>query len=232
MIYRHNFVQLPLHLLLSGGYIILKFTISPFLYAARKVGFRSRLPSKIDAAINKTILPLTESPDSKKKIDIEPNVKIGDPIPPTPVIFPDGKTRPLSEYNNLPLLLIFVRGSWCSYSRLHLANIMKFKEHFNKAGVNILAITSYHDQDWWRSKGIDIPMCIDTEGKIFKDFGIHINSWLEKAWGRTLPHESVFLFNDKGRLVSTDVRKVSNIFPGQKFLGSEKLIQIIDKDLN
>ena len=72
-------------------------------------------------------------------------------------------------------------------------------------------------------------MCVDSEGNIFKTFGIHIDSWIEYAWGRNLPHESVFLFDQNGILVFSDVRKVNGMLPGQRFLGSVTLLEKANK---
>jgi peroxiredoxin len=106
---------------------------------------------------------------------------------------------------------------------------MANKDKFESAGIKLLAITGYEDQEWWFSHGIDIPMCIDLEGDVFKAFGVQIDSWIEYAWGRNLPHESVFLFDKNGILVFSDVRKVNSILPGQRFLGSHTLLENAQK---
>jgi peroxiredoxin len=229
MIYKHKIFELPLYLGLSAIYIIPKFLISPFLYVSKVVGLRSSFPTKLDATINKIALPLTEGPDSVERLDVQPNLKQGDTIPAVQVQFSNGKTILLNEYANSPLLVIFVRGSWCSYSRLHLADIVTNKSKFESLGIKLLAITGYKDQEWWCSHGIDIPMCIDSESDVFKAFGVQIDSWIEYAWGRNLPHESVFLFDTNGILVFNDVRKVNSILPGQQFLGSHTILEIAHK---
>lgn len=225
MIYKHKVFELPIYLGLSALYIIPKFVISPFLYLFRKLGFQSSIPKKLDATINKMFLPLTEKPDSNEQMDIQSKIQIGDTLPPIELKFLDGSTKRLNNYSQKSLLMIFVRGSWCSYSRLHMADIMSNIDKFHNAGIALLAITAYKDQEWWNSNGINIPFCIDEAGEVFEAFGIQIDSWVEYAWSRTLPHESVFLFNDNGELVFNDVRKVSGILPGQRFLGSSTLLK-------
>ena len=227
MIYRHTILKLPIFLVSSAIYIGLKFLISPLLYLLKYMGVQSHLPRKIDSIINRTILPLTEKPDSVIKMDVEPKVKNGDKLPSIKLIFPDGDTLALNEYTKKPLLIIFIRGSWCSYSRLHLSDIMSNKEELEKTGIEFLVITSYNDFDWWLSNNIDLPMCFDPDGNVFDFFGIKVESWMEYAWGRILPHESVFLFDSDGILVSKDVRKVNSILPGQRFLGSDKWLEIV-----
>ena len=225
MIQRHKIFELPLYLSLSALYIILKFLISPFLYLAKTIGLRTTIHTRIDAVINKNVLPLTEKSDSSVRVDVKPKLEIGDELPSVSVTLPEGKMCLLKDYTKTPLLIIFIRASWCSYTRLHLADIMANKEKFDKAGVQILAITGYQDQDWWSENGIDIPMCVDLDGEIFESFGIKINSWMENTWGRNLPHESAFLFDKNGKLMFRDVRKVSSVFPGQRFLGSTILLE-------
>ncbi len=146
---------------------------------SKVLGLRSSFPTKLDATINKIVLPLTESPDSMERLDVKPKLQKGDTLPSVKLKFSDGKTGFLNEYANKPLLVIFVRGSWCSYSRLHLADVMSNKDKFESAGVKLLAITGYKDQEWWCSHGIDIPMCVDSEGDVFKEFGVQIVSWIE-----------------------------------------------------
>ena len=229
MIYKHKILELPLYLGMSAIYIILKYIISPFLYVSKVLGLRSSFPTRLDSSINRNILPLTESSDSVERLDVKPTLQKGDKLPSVQLKFSDGKTVLLNEYTKTPLLVIFIRGSWCSYSRLHLADLMSHKDKFKKAGIKLLAITGYFDQESWFSYGIDIPMCVDSEGNIFKTFGIHIDSWIEYAWGRNLPHESVFLFDQNGILVFSDVRKVNGMLPGQRFLGSVTLLEKANK---
>jgi peroxiredoxin len=213
----------------SGIYVVIKYLLSPFLYVARLAGYKSDVPKRIDAGINRIILPLTENIDEIQKNEVQSNLHVGEYLPALPVTLSDGSKFFLDQFTKTPLLLIFIRGSWCSYSRLHLAEINSYKDDFERAGVKLLAITSYQDQDWWRSKGINIPMIIDKDGSIFKRFGLLVNSWYEFTWGRLLPHEGVFLFGSDGKLLESDVRKINNLLPGQCFLSAKKWLEIIDK---
>lgn len=231
MIRKHHKLQLPFFIGVSGIYIILKYTVSPLFYFLRLIGLSSPILKSIDSKMNKAFLPLTESADEKEKLEVQINLQLGDPLPAIEVMLPNGSLEWLHNYTNTALLIVFVRGSWCSYSRLHLSNIMARKNEFEKIGVKLLAITSYRDQDWWQSKGIDIPMVIDSNGSIFNCFGIKSDGWIDFAWWRVLPHESAFLFNHNGRLVAFDVRKVNSIIPGQKFLSSDKWLEIAHKYL-
>jgi peroxiredoxin len=231
MIYKHKKLQLIFFIGLSGIYIILKYTMSPILYVLRRIGLSSPILNRIDSKINKALLPLTEKPDEKEKFDVQTNLQNGDPLPAIEIKFSVGSFKWLNNYTDTALLIVFVRGSWCSYSRLHLSDVMARKSEFDKKGIKLLGITSYNDKDWWQSKGIDIPMAIDSDGAIFHCFGVKSNGWIDFAWWRILPHESAFLFNKNGILVASDVRKVNSVIPGQKFLSSHRWLEIANKHL-
>lgn len=232
MIKKHSILQLPLFLVLSGGYIIVKYAISPLLFLFRKMGMAPAAVRKLDATCNRTILPLTESADLQMHSDVLPAIAIGDAMPHIEVKYPNGKQGLLSEAVKYPALLFFVRGSWCSYSRLHLKDVIQHMGDFKDAGVQIIALSSYDDQEKWKSMGVDIPLFVDTSGAVFRAFGVKIDSWTEFAWGRVLPHESAFLFDLNGNLAACDIRKVSGIKPGQKFLGSTAWLKIIKSKTN
>ncbi|WP_242117369.1 redoxin domain-containing protein [Aestuariivivens sediminicola] len=229
MLRKHPIIQLPIFITASAVYIILKYITSPFIYVFKRMGFTFKNLSIWDASINRAILPLTERADMTEKLDVKTRLRKGDRLPSLRIHFSDESSGDLQDFKGAPLLMVFVRGSWCSYSRLHLSDLLSRQEDFEKAGIRLLAITSYEDQDWWHSHGINIPMCIDKEGEIFDRFGLRVETWMEFAWGRTVPHESAFLFDSKGVLVARDVRKVSSILPGQKFLGSARWLEIAHK---
>ncbi len=228
MLKRHTKVQLPPYLIMSGLYIIGKYAITPFLFMFRKMGMEPNIARKLDASCNRAVLPLTESSDSKTRVDVVPKITIGEKMPKVRVKYPEGTFGRLDEVAQAPMLLILIRGSWCSYSRLHLLDLMNHKEEFMQLGVQLMAVSSYDDSQKWESMGVDVPMCVDVTGDVFDAFGIKIKSWTEFAWGRILPHESAFLFGDNKKLLAFDVRKVSGIQPGQKFLGSGAWLNIIN----
>ena len=155
---------------MSGIYIILKYTLSPLHYLLKRIGFNSPILRKFDAAVNRAVLPLTERPDNLVRLDVTSKIKKGGPLPPIYIKSQNGSAVLLNEIQT-PLMLIFIRGSWCSYSRLHLSDVMSKKEQYDVAGINILVITSYRDEAWWVSKGINIPMYVDSDGEVFKAFG-------------------------------------------------------------
>ncbi len=231
MIYKHSTLQLPAFISLSACYIIFKFSLSPFLWVLRKAGLKSDIPKQVDSIINRSILPLTESSAKLRKAEERPGLDYGDKLPSTQISFSDGTNKLLDTISKHALLLIFIRGSWCSYSRLHLSDIFSKADHFKRKDIELVVITSYADQEWWNKNEIVGPMILDEGGKIFNQFGIRVKSWIEFAWGRIIPHESAFLFSNKGELIEFDVRKVNSLIPGQKFLGADAWLEIADMKL-
>jgi peroxiredoxin len=227
MIYRHRKVQLFTFIIISGLYITIKYLISPFLFALRKAGLKSKLPGSVDARINRLVLPLTEVPHKLLKREVHVNFNPGDFPDVISILSSSLKSDFIQKITGIPLMIIFIRGSWCPYSRLHLSDLSSIRNLIEATGVRMLVVSSYNDFEWWNSREIDFPMVVDSEGRIFKKFGLLVNSWYEFTWGRIIPHESVFLFSDNGKLIESDVRNVSNLLPGQKFLSSKVWLKII-----
>ena len=128
MIYKHNKLQLIVFIGLSGMYIILKYTISPLIYLLRISGLSSPVLNRIDSKINKAVLPLTENPDTKEKLEVQINLQAGDPLPAIQIILSDGTIQMLNKYTNKALLIVFIRGSWCSYSSTSLIEYYGWKK--------------------------------------------------------------------------------------------------------
>lgn len=213
-------------LALAGAYLVAKRIVSPPLYLARRFGYSGSWPERLDAALNRTCLPLTERPDNEVRLDVEPKLAVGDPVPDVPVTFPDGSRRSVLSSTRPPVLVVLARGSWCSYSRLHLADLEAASSRFSAAGVSLLVVTNRADAAWWHSRQVRIPLASDPDGSLFGAMGVRVDSWIEIAWGRIIPHESAFFFDSDGRLAAADVRRVSSTRPGQSFLSAERWLKI------
>ena len=220
-------LRMAARLLLSGLYVIVKRAASPLLHVARQYGYSASWPRHLDAAVNRACLPLTERPDDEIHLDVAPRLGIGDLVPEVPVIGPDGSLRSLSVCAKPPMLVVLARGSWCSYSRLHLADLDALSGAFEQAGVSLIAVTNQSDVSWWRAHGVRIPLASDPDGAVFRAMGVQVDSWVERAWGRVIPHESAFLFDSAGRLAAADVRQVSSTRPGQRFLSAKRWLAIV-----
>ncbi|MFC1629223.1 redoxin domain-containing protein [Gemmatimonadota bacterium] len=225
---RHSLPLVVLLAPLSGIYIVIKWILSPVLYLIRLMGVRPSWSSSIDAYVNRLITPLTERSDNALRVDITPTIGLNGLLPEVNLQLPDGSSRSLRSYAGKPLLLILARGGWCSLSRLHLAELNASLPEFEEKGVQLLAVISHPRYSWWQIDGISIPIVADEEGGLFRILGLHADSWKERVWGRVLPYESVLLFNDEGRFLAADIRKVKGAKFGQTFLSSRSWLEIID----
>jgi peroxiredoxin len=210
----------------TTAYILAKWIASPVLLIFRRVRWRGTWPRRLDAAANLACLPLTETPDRRERQDVTPSLAPGDLVPDVPVSLAGGKKRSLRSFAGRPLLLALVRGNWCSYSRMHLTDLCAAAPRLTAAGVELLAVSSHAEEEWWGSHGVTIPIGADPDGALFRALGVRVDTWLETAWGRVLPHESVFLFDASGRLVAADVRRVSSTRPGQTFLSADYWVEL------
>jgi peroxiredoxin len=209
----------------TAAYLLSKWTVSPALYLFRRAGLPPSIPRRIDSAANRLVLPLTERPDSKRRIDVEPALRRGDPLPDIGVCGSDGCWRSLRSFA-APLLVVFLRGSWCSYSRLHAADVARRANALAAAGIHVLLVSSDGTDRAWHDLKLPLSIAADPFGHVFDALGISLRSRLEFAWGRVLPHESAFLFDDQRRLVACDVRRVSGVTPGQSFLSADVWLNI------
>ena len=224
---RYSPTRVAFHLVGSASYIAAKWCTSPVFYLARRAGWRGEWPRRLDAAINRAVMPLTEEPDDRTRCDVTPTLRRGDPIPDVPVRLADGTPRSIRSFSDRPLLLVPLRGSWCPYSRLHLADLNAALSRLEAANVGVLAVSSHPDADLWQGWGVRIPVAGDPDGALFRALGVRVEHWMETAWGRVLPHESVFLFDASGRLIAADVRRVSSYHTRQTFLSGEEWLRII-----
>jgi peroxiredoxin len=225
---RDSPTRAALHVVATGGYVAAKWCLSPVFYLARRSGWTGRWPRRLDAAINRVVLPLTERADNARRCDVTPTLRPGDPIPDLSVRFADGAPCSIRSLCDRPLLLVLIRGSWCVYSRLHLADLNAMLTRFEAANIRVVAVSSYPEANEWQALGVRIPVAVDPDGALFSAFGVRLDQWMETAWGRVLPHESAFLFDAAGRLIAADVRRVSGYHTGQTFLSGDEWLRIVN----
>lgn len=211
----------PIRAAATGLWIVIKYLLLPLVYIPFRMGVPTCWAYRIDAWVRRTVLPLTESPEKRIAHDVAPAIQPGELAPRTSI---RQRGQELSLYDvakGRQLLLILYRGSWCSYSQLHLADVAEHAERLRQRGVEILAVSSRRDERWWRSKGVDIPLAADPEGTLFEALGVKApQSLSQKVWGTLVPYESVFLFDADRRLVASDVRSVSNTQMKQRFVST------------
>jgi len=210
-----------------AGYIGVKWVLAPGFYLARGAGWKASWPRRLDQACNLAVMPLTEGPDDQVRCDVTPTLRVGDPMPDVAVRLADGTACPIRSFTGRPLLLVLVRGSWCPYSRLHLADLNAVLPRLEAANVRVLAVSNQADADWWRRRGVRVPIAADPDGVLFAALGMRVEAFMETAWGRVVPHEGALLFDAAGRFVTADVRRVSGYRTEQSFLSGEQWLRIV-----
>jgi peroxiredoxin len=220
-------LQVGLGTVITAVWIILKYLLVPVLYIPYKLGIPTCWAYRLDAYVRRTVLPLTESPDENLRQDVSPRISTGEVIPDIAVKQRGESVSVRDVAKGHALLLIVHRGSWCSYSRLHLADLAEKYNEFKNSGVEMLAVSAQRDERWWRSKGVHLPLAGDRQGVLFEALGIKCpQSLQQRVWGTLVPLESVFLFDSSRKLMACDIRNVSNTKMKQQFLSAKKWLEI------
>jgi peroxiredoxin len=224
---RDSRMQAGLGAAATGVWIALRYLLLPVLYIPYKLKVPTCWAYRIDAYVRRNIQPLTELPDELLRQDLPPRIGTGDRLPDIAVKRRGEPVGVRDFAKGRPLLLIAYRGSWCSYSRLHLADLAKSYDDFVRSGLEMLAVSTRRDERWWRSRGVEVPLAGDRQGVLFDALGIRSpQSLQQKVWGTLVPYESVFLFDASGKLVSCDVRDVNDYKMKQTFLSARKWLEI------
>ncbi len=218
---RHSAAVAAARLPLAGLWIALRFLLIPILYVPLKFGSRMSWAFAVDSFMKRLLYPLTEQPDDalQNAVGSSPPHRL-----PAIAVSREGVESQLSEIAaGRPLLLVLYRGSWCPYSRLHLADLAAVAEQMRELGITVLAVSAHNHEGWWRAKGVKLSFAADPDGELFRAMGVCIEPPLaHRAWGMLLPHESVFLFDRSGQLVMADLRRLSSTKTRQTFLRSAR----------
>jgi peroxiredoxin len=222
---KYGFCSFLFHYFLSSVYVILKWTITPLLYVGVKLSLRNKVALVVDEYLNRTFLPLTEKSGNEWRRDIVPDLKNGTKLLEYALEGNDGKLLSIRDLiNGHWTAVLFIRGAWCSYSRLHMSEIQDHYQEFNEADIQVFAITYRTHVHWWQKDGIEIPVYCDKEGQLFKILGIQQHSWTDRSWGRIVPCEGVLLFEPDGKVLDFDLRVISGIKTAQEFLGAKSIL--------
>lgn len=114
--------------------------------------------------------PLYEIPGSKKAGDfINENLEVK---------FSNGRNVKVSELTkNAPLLLVFIKGTWCPFCRLHMQRLRLWAEKLkNKATIIVVSSESMEViQNWQKSNSFSYLFCADDLGELASEFGVWID---------------------------------------------------------
>lgn len=139
--------------------------------------------------------PIYEIPGSKKTGD-----KINDSHE---MVFSNGRVVKISELTkNAPLLLVFIKGTWCPFCRLHLQRLRLWSEKLkNKATVIVVSSESIDSiKNWQKSNSFSYIFCSDESGLLASEFGV----WIDYMG---FSQVSTFLVEDGGRIRASFVNR-------------------------
>ncbi|TXK76976.1 redoxin domain-containing protein [Paenibacillus sp. N3.4] len=83
--------------------------------------------------------------------------------------------RTLDEYIGKPLVIIFLRGTWCHNCRKQIPELNQFHEKFLQKGVNLIAIAGQNlenIQNYVHANGITFPILSDETREVIKSYEI------------------------------------------------------------
>lgn len=224
-IVRHSRLVAAARMPLAGAWIALRFLLVPILWLHYRPGQRMHWAFAADAFMKRALYPLTETADDTPRNEANAPIAHIAPAasaPPAGTGWARMEPQPVdlaAAASGRPLLLILYRGSWCPYSRLHLADLATVVQPLHALGIAVLAVSARRHDRWWQARGIDLPFAADPEGELFRVMGVRVEPPLShRVWGMLLPHESVFLFDRYGNLVAADVRRLDGMKAHQTFL--------------
>nr|WP_261383536.1 MULTISPECIES: peroxiredoxin family protein [unclassified Burkholderia] len=234
---RHSPLVAALRTPLAGLWIGLRFLFMPVLWLRYRMGGRMDRAFWIDAFMKRTLYPLTEASDETLKRDVELPAHLHAPRDTAFAPQEHGASgwARLGEHPvdlagfaaGRPLLLVLYRGSWCPYSRLHLADLATVTDRLATLGVAVLAVSARRHDRWWHARGIRLAFAADPEGGLFQAMGVRIAPSLShRVWGILLPHESVFLFDRDGNLSAADVRRLHATRTRQTFMSAARWLAL------
>ena len=105
-------------------------------------------------------------------------LNVGDTAPDFEFKLTTGFTVKLSDLvNKAPVLINFIKGTWCPFCTTHMTNLRKWQKSLNKKNINIIVLSS-EDLDiirnWVKENQIDYMFGHVNEKKVFQQFGIEI----------------------------------------------------------
>lgn len=104
-------------------------------------------------------------------------LKVGDQAPEFEALLMDGRTIPLSQIlERGPLMLNFIRGTWCMFCRSHMGSVHRWLKEVRK-NVTVLVVTNEsleRVREWKAKEQMSYLMASDPEQAIIKKFGLEL----------------------------------------------------------
>ncbi|MEM9238103.1 MAG: redoxin domain-containing protein [Verrucomicrobiota bacterium] len=97
---------------------------------------------------------------------------VGDPLPEVTLTTFDGREMPVGElFRDQPLLIAFMRASWCPYCRAQMEMLNGMAESFKEIGCEIVAISrETPEESTFTSE--EITLVTDTTNHFGKQLGM------------------------------------------------------------
>ena len=109
--------------------------------------------------------------------ELPKTLKTGDQAPDFEALLVDGRTVPLSQLiERGPLMLNFIRGTWCMFCRSHMGSVHRWLKEVRK-NVTVLVVTNEdldRVREWKAKEQMSYLMASDPEQSIIKKFGLEL----------------------------------------------------------
>lgn len=143
-------------------------------------------------------------------------LKAGDTCPDFEVQLVDGRIIPLKQLiEKGPLMLNFIRGTWCMFCRAHMSSVHKWLDNL-KHNITVLVVTNENLESvraWKAKEQMPYLMASDPKQEVIKKFGLELT---DEEFARP----AVFLIDVDGKIRMQHYAKRTN-----------KLYKNIEKEL-
>lgn len=116
----------------------------------------------------------------------------------------DGKMHTLAEWTAKgPVVLEFLRGTWCSSCRKRMPELEKFQTTLWAAGANLVCIAAEKREGIWkpeeylREHRISFPFLLDEDRAVIKAYGLYHRVGID-AWN--IAHPATLVVDREGRV--------------------------------
>jgi peroxiredoxin len=87
------------------------------------------------------------------------------------------KTSLSSLAKDSPVLLNFIKGTWCPFCQAHMRNLQKWRQSVKHSHVNVIVVTNETEQKvkaWLKENHSDIAFATVSDPKTFEKWGVDL----------------------------------------------------------
>ena len=102
-----------------------------------------------------------------------------------------------------PVVLEFVRGTWCHSCRKRLPDLIKLERELWQLGANLACIAAekrdgiWKPEEYLRSHRINVPFLLDEDRQVIKAYGLYHRVGID-AWN--IAHPATIVIDPSGRV--------------------------------